>query len=516
MRPDNILFDHPNDNTLSEINTGQWWSASTAMECNTESDFLWPLIMFIDGMKISNLGSLRLEPVTFTFARFKHHIRNQNNAWRTAAFIEEVHQKRAYNDLSAAEKLQDYHDILGFIFSELSVLQSKGIAWQFPDQYGELSNRKVVLRLPIQLIIGDCEGHDKLCGRYKSHTQKVKGLCRDCDVPTKYADNVDWRCSYRTASELRTKTAEELADFSFYHINNALHSLSFGSTFRGFIGALLAENLHVLKSGLFPVIFEGIWSSLSQKGKDYLQCASQFFVHINKSVDKFHGMPPINAYRNGLTSESTGGAMSLDASEKHGRVFLLYCLLTCSPVLLYLCRHQKRDSDYNLEYWKQIIKILEMALSFEAWVCRKEHQRPDIIGEDGTPETSNAHMRIRQFLHKLRTFCPTMTSAEFRTTKFHQCLHLPRYIHEHGSMLNFDGNRPESMAKKKLKDPASHTQGRHNTLTYQTAVKYLDQLTVLDAQRIISEQSQTPVEWSEPFNYISECSQHFLLRYLHN
>jgi hypothetical protein len=70
-------------------------------------------------------------------------------------------------------------------------------------------------------------------------------------------------------------------------------------------------------------------------------------------------------------------------------------------------------------------------------------------------------------------------------------------------MLNFDGNRPESMAKKNLKDPATHTQCRQNKLTYQTANKYLDHLTVIDAQRIISEESYTPVEWSEPFSYIT-------------
>jgi hypothetical protein len=70
-------------------------------------------------------------------------------------------------------------------------------------------------------------------------------------------------------------------------------------------------------------------------------------------------------------------------------------------------------------------------------------------------------------------------------------------------MLNFDGNRPESMAKDNLKDPASHTQGRHHTLTYQTAVQYLDQLTVLDAQRIITQNHLNPVEWSEPFQYLA-------------
>mmetsp|Transcript_14527 Transcript_14527/g.27339 ORF Transcript_14527/g.27339 Transcript_14527/m.27339 type:complete len:565 (-) Transcript_14527:3915-5609(-) len=309
---------------------------------------------------------------------------------------------------------------------------------------------------------------------------------------------------FRTSSELKRMTAQQLADISFYDILNALHSLSFGSTYRGFLAGLLPENLHVLKSGLFPVMFEGIWSSISQKGRDYLHLAAQFFVNINKSIEKnYDGLPPINAFRNGMTSEKAGGAMSLDASDKHGRIFLMYCFLTCSPVIRYLCRYQKRDSDYNRMYWTIIVKLLEMALSFESWVCQKEHKPEDILGDDGKPESSTAHMRICQFLHKLRTFCPTLTSAEFRTTKFHQCLHFPRYIHEHGSMLNFDSNRPESMAIKNLKDPASHTQRRHNTLSYQTALKYLDQLTVLDAQRIITQQTLNKVEWSEPFEYIN-------------
>jgi hypothetical protein len=280
-----------------------------------------------------------------------------------------------------------------------------------------------------------------------------------------------------------TQTPDDLAAISFHHIENALYSLSFGSTYRGFFAALLAENLHVLRGGLFPVLFEGIWSSLSQKGQDYLQAGAQFFVHFHKNVsNEFKGLPPIDAFRYGLTSEGGGGPMDLDSSEKHGRLFLLYCLLVCSPVVRYINQHQKRDTDYDFAYWKNIVHILEMALSFEAWVCSNEHKREDIVGEDGLPESSPAHASIRRCLHKIRTHCPTLTNAEFRITKFHQCLHFPRYIYEHGSMLNFDGSRPESMAKKNLKDPASKTQGRHNTLTYQTAVKYFDHLTVIDAQ----------------------------------
>lgn len=209
-------------------------------------------------------------------------------------------------------------------------MQRRGIAWAFSEHCGDLSNCKAVLRLPVQLIIGDCQGHDKLCGRYNSHGQNIKGLCRDCDIPTKKADNVDWQCSYRTSTQLARCTEAELTNISFYNIDNALDTLCFGSTRRGFFAALLAENLHVLRSGLFPMIFDGLWSSLSQKGKDYLHGGAQFFVNIHKSLElQFQGIPPINAFRNGLTAEKAGGTMQLDAKEKHGR--LLYILLSCSP-----------------------------------------------------------------------------------------------------------------------------------------------------------------------------------------
>jgi hypothetical protein len=78
---------------------------------------------------------------------------------------------------------------------------------------------------------------------------------RDCDIPTATnADDVNWKCVYRTSSNLKDHTADKLTNISFYNIDNALHSISFGSSSRGFLAALLAENLHVLKSGLFPPV----------------------------------------------------------------------------------------------------------------------------------------------------------------------------------------------------------------------------------------------------------------------
>jgi hypothetical protein len=88
--------------------------------------------MFIDAMKVDNLaGKLKLEPITFTFSRFKCWVRNQDNSWRTWAYMEEVKQLICTSAevavITPKQHLQEYHDILGFFMKDLQRLQQKGI-----------------------------------------------------------------------------------------------------------------------------------------------------------------------------------------------------------------------------------------------------------------------------------------------------------------------------------------------------------------------------------------------------
>jgi hypothetical protein len=51
---------------------------------------------------------------------------------------------------------------------DLKRIQETGIRWTL--DFGEDGQHEVVLRLPLQFIIGDwCEGHNKLVGRFKGH-----------------------------------------------------------------------------------------------------------------------------------------------------------------------------------------------------------------------------------------------------------------------------------------------------------------------------------------------------------
>jgi hypothetical protein len=73
------------------------------------------------------------------------------------------------------------------------------------------------LFFPIQFIIGDCEGHDKLCGHFKSHNN-TPGLVQDCDIPTNMADDTDHVCHFYTVDEMDAFDDAELKQRSLCRI----------------------------------------------------------------------------------------------------------------------------------------------------------------------------------------------------------------------------------------------------------------------------------------------------------
>jgi hypothetical protein len=92
--------------------------------------------------------------------------------------------------ITAKDRLQEYHDILGFLMKDLKHIQKKGIWWIL--DFGDDEKHDVVLKFPLQFINGDCECHNKLVGRFKGHTMNIKGLYRDCNIPMSNSDDETW------------------------------------------------------------------------------------------------------------------------------------------------------------------------------------------------------------------------------------------------------------------------------------------------------------------------------------
>ena len=86
---------------------------------------------------------------------------------------------------TADEKAQDYHHCLRVITSELVAYQKLGgIHWKIclTENGSEIDCR---LQLPVNCIIGDTEGHDKLLARKVNRQGRGehRNLCQCCNCP---------------------------------------------------------------------------------------------------------------------------------------------------------------------------------------------------------------------------------------------------------------------------------------------------------------------------------------------
>jgi hypothetical protein len=124
-------------------------------------------------------------------------------------------------------------------------VQATGMNWSFDND----TQMDAVLFFPIQFIIGDCEGHDKLCGHFSSHNN-TPGLVRDCAIPTTLGDDVNHTCHFYTTDEMTRFTDNELKARSFHRIRSPCHkNTDFGASHQGINGALMPENHHAYLAG---------------------------------------------------------------------------------------------------------------------------------------------------------------------------------------------------------------------------------------------------------------------------
>jgi hypothetical protein len=88
---------------------------------------------------------------------------------------------RVGKNCTADAKMTDYHYCIRIIMSELVQFQRLGgIEWTL------LLDKKNVpcrLQIPINCVIGDTDGHDKLLARKVDRSLGANRLCRYCDCP---------------------------------------------------------------------------------------------------------------------------------------------------------------------------------------------------------------------------------------------------------------------------------------------------------------------------------------------
>jgi hypothetical protein len=260
MQPENLLDDIDHSNEYNDITSGSVYVNyfNNKINCHN-SEKLIPIIFFTDKTHTDVHGRLCLEPIQFTLGIFKRSIRNQTRAWRTLGYATEsiyVYKKQ----LTSTQKQQDYHNILKIILNSFINYQKYPRVWEFKCADGEIRTKKMIL--PVLFIIGDTEGHDKLCGRYLCRNN-IQRPCRYCDISFENSDKPDTTYTYTKVATIfnyiEKNNVEELKNISMWNVKNTMHLLDFCDPVRGIHGAVLAEVLHCLQLGIFQYSIEQLF-----------------------------------------------------------------------------------------------------------------------------------------------------------------------------------------------------------------------------------------------------------------
>ncbi|KAI2491591.1 hypothetical protein MHU86_22963 [Fragilaria crotonensis] len=196
-------FAKPSGSVLGDINTGMSYLKTYDKLIKNPEDMLLPCTLAIDKTTcdIGGGGRLSLEPIVLSYGLMKHDIRKTPAAMRVLGFINTTPVKerdsspgvpKANTPLpivssslvsDACYRVNEYHLQIDFILRESGYLQLQetGMKWNLCYRGKSFP---VVLHPYVPFIVGDTEGHDTLCGHYRSRTAGVAQLCRACECPT--------------------------------------------------------------------------------------------------------------------------------------------------------------------------------------------------------------------------------------------------------------------------------------------------------------------------------------------
>jgi hypothetical protein len=153
-------------------------------------------------------------------------------------------------------------------------------------------------------------------------------------------------------------------------------------------------------------------------------------------------------------------------------------------------------------------------------IDQEQHQSENSFSEDGdthdnhdtlfeslqvTQKTcfiSKADYGIRVFMKTLKNLIHRDDWHRLLTLKFHQLLHIIRYIIEFGPPSNYNGGIPERVIKELAKHPGSHTQLRQISINLQAALHVAEDSIIAQALTLALETGQYSVQngWSDYFS----------------
>jgi hypothetical protein len=478
---DNLLFPNPENplegppplsDILADVDTGKAYRRAHSLLCKEPNHLLCGIILYIDKIATDRHGHLSLEPVYFTLTMFNRKTRNKPQAWRPLGYIPNLglqSKAESAHGLKKEAKIKLYHDVLRKILAPLGKLQNDG-GLPFCLHYGGV-DYNVLLKLPILFVVGDTEGHDRLCGRYNSRAHGVARLCRHCTTPTLETSNLEYAWDLIVPQDITglvdVNDYAGLQAISQHYVRNAFYEgICLGGHPNGIHGITPGEPLHVVDLGNFKGATQGFMENLG------FNPATNSYPKILVGVDNWArriGLAlthqsdrnlPRTYFPNGIT-----GGTKLAGHEMSGvlLVLLISCNMELSKAHILTSRTFKED---HLRGW---IHLLELLLTYRWWLK---------LEQVSLEECRNSLRATKHLLRKYKQVVKRKHGMKENKIKYHISLHTPSNQEEFGVTSNVDSGPMESNHKTNAKRPCNRTQRRAITFEQQTSHRYVEDVIV--------------------------------------
>ncbi|KAI2508835.1 hypothetical protein MHU86_5569 [Fragilaria crotonensis] len=389
--------------------------------------------------------------------------------------------------------LNEYHMQIAFILSASGFLslQDKGFKWKL--QYKKTVH-DVVFHPFVPFIIGDTEGHDRLCGHYTARFAKIKQLCRACECPTEMTGYSKSVYRHRKPSHVgglvREGDVESLRALSQNYVVNGFNKVRFGQhNARGIFGACPGEILHLITLGWFKYCLESFAHQAgAKKGKksaalehyDAL-CADIGSAMVRKSdrdlpqsKNKAANGKGWKKNENGKPAERKGQQKRPSATVEAGNDAAMHDAkqeeVKYVPPPLPKLGCPKHTADW--------IHIISCLLQWHQWMKQPTIRRSHVI---------RLATGVRWLIRNVANICPRMSGMRNNTIKMHLALHISEDILDHGVPDVVNSSYAESAHIPLAKNTSRNTQKRVASFTRQAAHRYHEDLAILVANNDVDE-----------------------------
>jgi hypothetical protein len=504
-------FAVPDGSTIGDLNTGKAFRMTHKNVCKNPNDMLLACPLAIDQTVCDVAGAARLplEPIQIQWGNVKFDVRKKASATRVLGYINrpKVEPKRVEagyfeapinnapipmfqnqptcND--ATWKCQEYHMQIEYILrmSGFIELQERGFKWNIKYR-GEVY--PAVLYPFVPFIIGDTEGHDQLCGHYKSRT-KSRQLCRTCEVPT---HKTGWSKARRYPKRKPGKIKHlvtrrdftKLQDMSQRMLISGFDDLRFGlHSDCGIFGACPGEILHLVLLGWFKYVVESFFHQIGggKSAENYIALCRSIALQLSRQSDRDFPRTTTNDFStcsNIPGHEYTGILLIMLIAfdtTRYGEVF--------DDARATAAQGRQKDKHPRHECFISDWKLLLTSL-LEWWAWMKQ------------PEMARRHVRRSKYatsalVRLLKEVAPRLKGMKNNTIKTHLPMHMAEDIENFGVPEVFNSAYSESAHITIAKKTVRNTQKRNKTYVVQAAHRYTENLVIEQVNRhITSEKSR--------------------------